>query len=60
MIRQRRHPMARAALEIGEQDRGLLVEMDRIIGDPRLAQQLCKLRPERVMAAGDIRRRSRD
>jgi hypothetical protein len=52
--------MARAALEIGEQDRGLLVEMDRIIGDPRLAQQLCKLRPERVMAAGDIRRRSRD
>src|SRR3984957_18404778 len=29
MIRQRRHPMARAALEIGEQDRGLLVEMDR-------------------------------
>jgi hypothetical protein len=40
-----------APLEIGEQDGGLLVEMDRVIGDSRRAQQAREFGPEYVVAA---------
>ena len=55
VARQRRHRMIVAPLEIGEQRRGLLVEMDRIIRDAGFAEQGGELRPDRVVPRAILR-----
>ena len=47
--------MVLATLQIGEQDRGFLIEMNRIIGDAGVGKQAREFRPDRVMAPAIFR-----
>src|SRR5258705_2829986 len=55
MVGQCFHPVVLAALQIGEQDRGFLIEMNRIIGDAGFGEQAHEFRPDRVMAPAIFR-----
>ena len=51
--------MVLTALQKGEQDRGFLIEMNRIIGDAGLGEQAHEFRPDHVMAPAMFRGASR-